>query len=118
MTERIDFIAELLRESELADKESKIEMDRLRADQLLAAVAVLEEHMADVNDLVDKEIRLLEEYRSNELSRLDKQRSWLLHNLEAFARSSGEKTMRLPHGILKMRKGRDQGISGSNGSIS
>ena len=41
MTERIDFIAELLRESELADKESKIDMDRLRADQLLAAVAVL-----------------------------------------------------------------------------
>jgi hypothetical protein len=108
MTERIDFIAELLREAELADRETKIEMDRLRADQLLAAVAVLEEHMADANDLVDKEIQLLEEYRSSELGRLDKQRSWLLHNLEAFARSSGEKTMRLPHGILKMRKGRDK----------
>jgi hypothetical protein len=108
MTERIDFIAELLRESELAEQETKIEMDRLRADQLLAAVAVLEEQMASANDLVDKEVRLLEEYRSNELNRLDKQRSWLLHNLEAFARSSGEKTMRLPHGILKMRKGREK----------
>jgi hypothetical protein len=54
MTERIDFIAELLRESELADKETKIEMDRLRADQLLAAVAVLEEHMSDVNDLAGR----------------------------------------------------------------
>jgi hypothetical protein len=108
MSERIDFIEELLRESELADKETKIEMDRLRADQLLAAVSVLEDQMANVNDLVDKEVRLLEEYRSNELSRLDKQRSWLLHNLEAFARSSGEKTMRLPHGTLKMRKGRDK----------
>ena len=108
MTERIDFIAELLRESELADKESRIELDRLRADQLLAAVAVLEDRMSDANDLVDKEVRLLEDYRASELSRLDKQRSWLLHNLEAFARSSGEKTMRLPHGVLKMRKGRDK----------
>ncbi len=108
MTERIDFIAELLRESEEADQEKRIEMDRLRADQLLAAIAVLEGQMADVNTLVEKETRLLEEYRSNELSRLDKKRSWLVFNLEAFARSTGEKTMRLPHGILKLRKGRDK----------
>jgi hypothetical protein len=108
MTERIDFIEELLQEAEIADQEKRIEMDRLRADQLLAAVSVLEEQMANVNDLVDKEIRLLEEYRSNELSRLHKKRSWLLFNLEAFARSSGEKTLRLPHGTLKMRKGRDK----------
>jgi hypothetical protein len=39
---------------------------------------------------------------------LDKKRAWLLFNLEAFARSSGEKTLRLPHGVLKMRKGRDK----------
>ena len=108
MNERIDFIEELLRESEIADQETRIEMDRLRADQLLAAVSILEEQMANVNDLVEKETRLLEEYRSSELSRLDKKRSWLLFNLEAFARSSGEKTLRLPHGVLKMRKGRDK----------
>jgi hypothetical protein len=90
----------------MEDQETKIEMDRLRADQFLAAVAVPEEQMADVNDLVDKEIRLLEEYRSNELSRLDKQRSWLMHDREAFARSSGEKTLRSPHGTIKRRKGR------------
>ena len=59
MTERIDFIEELLRESEIADQQTRIEMDRLRADQILAAVAVLEEQMANVNDLVDKEARLL-----------------------------------------------------------
>ena len=108
MTERIDFIQELLRESEIADRETRIEMDRLRADQLLAAVSILEDQMANANDLVNKEIRLLEDYRSSELGRLDKQRSWLLHNLEAFARSSGEKTLRLPHGVLKMRKGRER----------
>jgi hypothetical protein len=105
---RVDFIAELLRESDEADQKRRIEVDRLRADQLLSAIAILESQMNDVNELVDKEMRLLEEYRSSELARLDKKRSWLVFNLEAYARSTGEKTMRLPHGILKLRKGRDK----------
>lgn len=108
MSEKIDFIAEILREAEEADEKKRIEMDRLRADQLLAAVAVLEGQMADVNDIVEKETRILEEYRSNELARLDKKRAWLLFNLEAYARATGEKTMRLPHGVLRLRKGRDR----------
>jgi len=105
---RLDFIEELLRESEMADAQKKIEMDRMRADQLLTAVSVIEGHMADANELVDKEIRLLEEYRSKELGRLDKQRSWLVFNLDGYMRSTGDKTLRLPHGILKLRKGRDK----------
>ena len=105
---RLDFIEELLRESEMADAQKKIEMDRMRADQLLTAVSVIECHMADANELVDKEIRLLEEYRSKELGRLDKQRSWLVFNLDGYMRSTGDKTLRLPHGILKLRKGRDK----------
>jgi hypothetical protein len=105
---RLDFIEELLRESEAADATMRVEMDRLRADQMLSAVSVLEDQMQDANDLVDKELRLLEEYRSLELARLDKKRSWLLFNLEAFARSTGEKTARFPHGTLKLRKGRDR----------
>ena len=108
MNDRVDFIEELLQEAEIADQQKRIEVDRLRADQILAAIAVLEDQMANVNDLVNRETRLLEEYRSSELSRLDKKRSWLLFNLEAFARSSGEKTLRLPHGVLKMRKGRER----------
>lgn len=106
--DRPDFIEELLFEAEQADQEKRIEMDRLRADQLLSAVGVLESQMSDVNVLVDKEIRLLEEYRSNELSRLEKKRSWLVFNLEGFMRSTGEKTIRLPHGTLKLRKGKDR----------
>lgn len=106
--DRPDFIEELLLQAEQADQEKKIEVDRLRADQLLAAIAVLENQMADVNDLVDKEVRLLEEYRSIELSRLEKKQSWLVFNLDGFMRTSGEKTIRLPHGILKLRKGKDR----------
>jgi hypothetical protein len=107
---RPDSIEELLEQSERAEARNKIEMNRLRADQLLAAIAVLEGQMTDVNELVEKEIRLLEQYISNELARLDKKRSWLLFNLEGFMRTSGEKTLRLPHGILKLRKGRDKAV--------
>lgn len=106
--QRIDFIEELLLQAEQADQEKKIEMDRLRADQILAAIGKLEEGMAAVNDLCDKELKLIEEYRANEMARVDKKRSWLVFNLEGFMRSSGEKTLNLPHGRLKLRKGKDR----------
>jgi len=108
MEERIDFIEELLQQAEQADEARKIEMHTLRADQILAAIAKLEESMYDVNQLCDNELKLIEEYRSSELARLDKQRSWFVFNLDGFMRSTGEKTLRLPHGILKLRKGRDK----------
>jgi hypothetical protein len=108
MEKRFDFIEQMLLEAEQAEEKHQIELDRIKADQMLSAVSVVEGQMADVNDLVEKEIRLLEEYRSNELSRLDKKRSWLTWNLEQFIRSTGEKTIRLPHGQLKIRKGRDR----------
>ena len=71
------FIEELLRDAETKEANEKIEVDRLRADQLLTAIATLEMQMTDVNELVEKEIALLEEYRSKELSRVDKKLSWL-----------------------------------------
>jgi hypothetical protein len=106
--DRPDFIEELLLQAEQADATKRIEMDQLRADQILSAIGKLEEGMAEVNQLCDKEIKLIEEYRANELARLDKKRSWLAFNLEGFMRTTGDKTLRLPHGTLKLRKGRDR----------
>ncbi len=110
MERRVDFIEDLLREAETAEAERRLEVDRLKADQLLAAIAVLEKQMSEANELVDREIKLLEDYRSNELARLDKKLSWLAFNLEGFMRSTGEKTIRLPRGVLKLRKGRDRAV--------
>jgi hypothetical protein len=107
---KLDFIEELLAESDAKQEQHAVEMNKLMADRMLAAVSILEGQMEEVNDLVEKEIKLLEEYRSNELSRLDKKRSWLVFNLEAYARNSGEKTVRLPHGTLKLRRGRDKAV--------
>lgn len=100
--------------AEVEEKEQvqKIELDKLKADQLLMAISKLEMQMSDVNDLCDSEIKLIESYRSAELERLEKKVNWLLFSLEGFARQqmaeSGEKTMRLPHGSLALRKGRDK----------
>ncbi|MCX6133005.1 MAG: host-nuclease inhibitor Gam family protein [Ignavibacteriales bacterium] len=106
------FMDELLAEVEEKEHKVKIELDRLKADQLLMAVAKLESQMDDVNKLADDEIKLIERYRKSEIERLDKKRSWLLFNVESFWRvqseQTGEKTLRLPHGTLALRKGRDK----------
>jgi hypothetical protein len=106
------FMDELLAEAEEKEQRVKIELDRLKADQLLMAVAKLDSQIEDANKLCDDEIKLIEQYRKSEIERIEKKRSWLLFNLEGFARqqleAGGEKTMRLPHGALALRKGRDK----------
>ena len=59
---RIDFIEELLRESEARQEQETVEMNKLMADRMLSAVAVLGSQMEEVNQLVEKEIQLLEGY--------------------------------------------------------
>ncbi len=102
------FIDELLLEAEKADEQRRIELDKLRADQLLMAVQVLEGQLADVNKIADDEIQIIEQYRKDEGGRLQKKMRWLLWNLEQFMRSTDLKTLRLPHGELKLRLGRDK----------
>ncbi len=102
------FIDELLAEAEVADGKKQIEVNKLRADQLLMALSVLEDKASEINTLVDSEIALFEDFRNAEISKLDKKMSWLAFQLEGFMKGTGEKTLSLPHGELKMRKGRDR----------
>ena len=104
----MNFLDELLLEAETAEEKQRIEVDKLRADQLLSAIAVLEAQVDDANRLADDEIKLVEEYRTMELARLNKKISWLAWNAEQFIRSTGEKTIRLPHGIIKLRMSRER----------
>ena len=55
-----------------------------------------------------RKFKIIEDYRSNQMARLDKKRSWIVWNLEGFMRTTGQKTIQLPHGQLKLRKGRDR----------
>lgn len=98
------FIDELLAESE----QRELQMNKLRADQLLMAITVLESKMDDVNKLCDDEMQIIESYREAEIAKLEKKRSWLTWNLEQFIRSTNEKTIILPHGAIKLRLGRDK----------
>ena len=102
------FIDELLAEAEVADSKQLLEVTKLRADQLLMALSVLEIKAAEINTMVDAEVALFEEYRTAELSKLERKMSWLAFQLEGYMKSTGEKTMSLPHGELKLRKGRDK----------
>jgi phage host-nuclease inhibitor protein Gam len=102
------FIDKLIEEAEVADIEHKLEMDKLRADQLLMAISVLEEKLDEVSDLADKEIALIKEFQTCESEKLNKKISWLKWNLEQYIRSTDDKTINLPHGQLKIRLGRDK----------
>ena len=102
------FIDELLLEAEIKEKEQLLEMNRIRADQILATLAVLEQKADEVNQLADDEIKIFEEYRLIELQKIEKKASWLEYNLEQYIRSTKEKTINLPHGSLKLHLGRDK----------
>jgi hypothetical protein len=106
------FMDDLLAEVEEKEQRVKLELDRLKADQLLMAVAKFDSQIEDVNKLCDDEIKLIENYRQTEVERINKKRSWLLLNVEGWARQqleqSGDKTIRLPHATLALRKGRDK----------
>jgi hypothetical protein len=55
---------------------------------------------------------LIENYLQTEVERINKKRNWLLFNVEGWARQqleqNGEKTIRLPHATIALRKGRDK----------
>jgi hypothetical protein len=108
MMAAVSWLEELLVEAEAADAKKQIEVTKLRADQLLMAISILEIKSDEINTMVDAEVALFEEYRSTEIAKLDKKMSWLAFQLEGFMKSTGEKTLALPHGELKMRKGRDK----------
>ena len=108
----VSFIEELLVEAEQKEKIENIEFNKVQADQALAAVSKIEYAMSEVNKLADEEIKLIEQYRASELARNEKKLSWLVFNLEAFMRrhkdATEEKSLRLPHGTLTLRKGREK----------
>lgn len=108
----VQWLEDLLQESADRETQVKLEFDRLKADQALAAISKLDADMAGVNALADEEIRLIESYRKSELERLEKKLNWLVINLEGFLRKhneeTGEKSLRLPHGSMGLRKSRDR----------
>ena len=102
------FMDELLAEVEEKEQRVKIELDRVKADQLLMALQKIDAQSDEIELVARDEISLIESWHNRELERLEKKRSWLCWNLEQFLKGTGEKTIRLAHGTIKERMGRDK----------
>jgi phage host-nuclease inhibitor protein Gam len=102
------FMEELLAEVEEKEQLKKIELDRVKADQLLMALKTIDTQSDEIELVARDEISLIESWHNRELERLEKKRSWLCWNLEQFLKGTGEKTIRLAHGTIKERMGRDK----------
>jgi hypothetical protein len=104
----VDWLEELLVEAEQKEMVHLKQIGLHRADQMLQAIGILEDSLDQVNDLAGAEIALIESYRERETAKLEKKISWLTFQLEGFIRSQDQKTVNLPHGVCKMRAGRDK----------
>jgi phage host-nuclease inhibitor protein Gam len=96
------WLQELLDQTEERDHHILLEMNKLRADQALAAIAVIEEKIAET------EIELITRWQEAETAKQQKKIDWISFNLEKFIRGSGDSTINLAHGSIKIRKSRDK----------
>ena len=103
-----DWLAELLDAEEALEEKKKLEMNKILADRVLAAIGVLESKIDEVNEIADKEVTLIQQWNLSEVSKLQKKIDWLVWNLDKYMTALGEKTVSLPHGQLKIRMGRDK----------
>lgn len=102
----MNFLDELLKEAELADEKKRLEMSKVRCDQVLQSIAVLESKIEEVNTIAEQEQNIISEWQQSENRKLERQISWLARYCEEFIRASGDKTIQLPHGRLSLRAGK------------
>ena len=102
----MNFLDELLKEAEEADEKKRIEMSKVRCDQVLQSIAVLESKVDEVNNIAEHEQKIITEWQQSENSKLERQIAWLARQCEEYIRASGDKTIQLPHGKLSLRAGK------------
>jgi len=102
------FMDELLAEVEEKQNLQRMEVNRLKADQMLQTIAILETSEDEINKLCDEEIAIIESYRTREREKIDKKISWLSWQLEQHLRSTDLKTINLPHGSIRIRLGKEK----------
>ena len=100
------FLDELLKEAEEADEKKRIQMSKVRCDQVLQSIAVLESKVEEVNNIAEHEQKIIAEWQQSENGKLERQIAWLARQCEDYIRSSGDKTIQLPHGKLALRAGK------------
>jgi phage host-nuclease inhibitor protein Gam len=102
------WLQDLLDQEEIREEKQKLEMSKIMADRALAAISIIEGKINEVNEIAEKEINLIQQWNLTEVEKLQKKIDWLVWNLENYMKSTGEKTISLPHGVLKNRMGKDR----------
>ena len=102
----MNFLDELLKEAEEADEKKRIHMSKVRCDQVLQSIAVLETKAEEVNSIAEHEQKIIAEWQQQENGKLERQIAWFAKQCEEYIRSSGDKTIQLPHGKLSLRAGK------------
>jgi hypothetical protein len=101
------WLTELLEMAERNEAKHRIDMSKVRADQALTVIASIEEKASEIEQIAEEEIKLITSWKESELVKLQKKESWLSFQLENFLQATGESTINLAHGVIKVRKSRD-----------
>jgi phage host-nuclease inhibitor protein Gam len=102
------WLTELLEQAERNEAKQRIEMSKIRADQALTVITSIEEKGSEIEQIAEEEIKLITNWKESELEKLRKKESWLSFQLEQFLNKTGESTLNLAHGVIKVRKSRDK----------
>jgi hypothetical protein len=97
---------EMMLQLEKDEDNRRIEMNKVRCDQVLQTISVLENRIAEVTDVATKERQIIDEWEQSEASKLQRQVDWLARQLEFFIRSTDQKSITLAHGSMFLRKGK------------
>ena len=100
------WLTELLDAAERQEDKHKAQLSKIRCDQILQSIAVLESKTEEVNSIAEHEQKIIAEWQSSENGKLERQIAWLARQCEEYIRSSGDKTIQLPHGKLSLRAGK------------
>ncbi|MBN1396841.1 MAG: host-nuclease inhibitor Gam family protein [Bacteroidetes bacterium] len=108
MSKEPEWLTELLEQADQREEKHRIEMSKIRADQALAVIASFEEKASEIEQIAQQEIDLITSWKEFELSKLQRKISWLSFQIEQYMRTTGESTLNLAHGTIKIRKSRDK----------
>lgn len=108
MAKEPEWLTEILEMAERQEELNRIEWSKVRADQALAALGVINEKSCEIEEIAQEEINLIQAWKEAELAKLQRKESWLSQQVEMYIRSTGESTINLPHGVIKIRKSRDK----------
>ena len=100
----VNFLDELLQEAEA--KEQKLSMEY--ADLILIEISQLEKQIQNNFEQAAREREIIRNWSLLTNSKLASRIDFLSKKLEVFIKESGEKTINLPFGVLKMHKKQDK----------